>query len=212
MYMYMCVYIYIHMYMYICTYIHIYIIYIYIYTLCKDLVCHVLRPPLATCPFEFTPCVLKERYEEMQSLGINLNAEEARDFNVQRLACASMVAKCEYGGKYSDLISCVSRGRQLQVELGPDVVLRSNRLFKFLVQGYNARQEPVSEADNEWLFMTIDNDSEETVLDRKVGVPGLNLMGTMYIYIYICIYIYVYYIYVCMYIYIYTHIYIYIYV
>lgn len=147
----------------------------------EDLVCHVLRPPLATCPFEFTPCVLKERYEEMQSLGINLNVGEAADFNVQKLACASMVAKCEYGGKYSDLISCVSRGRQLQVELGPDVVLRSNRLFKFLVQGYNARQEPVSEADNEWLFMTIDNDSEETVLDRKVGVPGLNLMGIVYV-------------------------------
>merc|ERR1719247_1285002 len=82
------------------------------------------------------------------------------------------------------MVTAVGRGSDLELVFQNEVALPQRTLFKFDVQGYNTRlatQDKGAPFDGgKWRFLTRNSDSEKTVLDRKLAVPGLDLMGVIY--------------------------------
>jgi hypothetical protein len=126
------------------------------------------------CPFDFKPCIDVKR---PPCLGDT--ACETLKTNV----CKRLEDRCKTGS-LSRLMSAVSYGSQLEITLLPDVALPARQLLKFDVQGYNTRlaSEDKNAVNNggDWAFVTRDSDSEKTVLDKKGGVPGIDLMGVIF--------------------------------
>mmetsp|Transcript_65594 Transcript_65594/g.170338 ORF Transcript_65594/g.170338 Transcript_65594/m.170338 type:complete len:2438 (+) Transcript_65594:84-7397(+) len=151
--------------------------------------CGVLRPPGWACPFELTPCEDYARFVELEGYGVVLSEEE-KESKAQALEdCEEMTEKCETD-KLSDLVTCTSEENELIVNLEDNVNLPKRRAFRFLVQGYNVREQHAPRSysstgssicfdclGNTWKIQTRDADTEQTVLDNKEGIPGVYLMG-----------------------------------
>lgn len=140
-------------------------------------ICHILRTMAWACALEFTPCVIMDELDELRTLGMVLSPSQEDAWRTNRTLCLDMRSKCDPGGRLSDLISCESQGSTLDLYVAPQVFLPSRRIFRFLIQGYNARNPPTSAAANSWHFMTRNSDSEKTILDEKPQVPGVSLIG-----------------------------------
>lgn len=151
--------------------------------------CGVLRPSGWACPFQLIPCDTQRMYTALQGYGVVLTATQLAAKSVATIQCNTMTQKCS-GGKLSDLVTCVSTGNVLVISLQDGVALPARRLFGFLVQGYNTRashaplayttrglQPCVTCAANMWYYETRDSDSEKTVLDKKGGILGFELLG-----------------------------------
>eukprot|EP00439_Symbiodinium_sp_Y106_P064768 s59_g10.t1 len=140
-------------------------------------ICHILRTMAWACALEFSPCVIMDELDELRTLGMVLSPSQEDAWRTNRTLCLDMRSKCDPGGRLSDLISCESQGSTLDLYVAPQVFLPSRRIFRFLIQGYNARNPPTSAAANSWHFMTRNSDSEKTILDEKPQVPGVSLIG-----------------------------------
>lgn len=138
--------------------------------------CQALRVPSWSCPFNFQPCIERNHYAELVSIGFPLTTAQITEYRAKNTTCHNMINTCETGA-LSSLITCESRANSLTLRLQKDVMVPARRMIQILVQGYNARNPPESAAANTWHYMTRDNDSERTVMDDKPGVPGLTLMG-----------------------------------
>ncbi|CAJ1360951.1 unnamed protein product [Effrenium voratum] len=129
------------------------------------------------CSLEFEPCVIMNELDELITLGMVLSIAQETARVGNRTICLDLRAKCDEGGRLSDLISCQSQGSTLDLYIAPMVYVPSRRVFRFLIQGYNARNPPMNSTVNAWHFMTRNSDSENTVLDEKPQVPGVSLIG-----------------------------------
>jgi hypothetical protein len=73
---------------------------------------------------------------------------------------------------------------KLEITLLPEVAIPQRTLFRFNVQGYNTRyateDRNAPNGGGDWSFVTRNSDSEKTTLDKKAGVPGIDLMGVIY--------------------------------
>jgi len=143
----------------------------------KVTTCHILRPDNWACSLEFEPCVIMNELDELITLGMVLSIAQETARVGNRTICLDLRAKCDEGGRLSDLISCQSQGSTLDLYIAPMVYVPSRRVFRFLIQGYNARNPPMNSTVNAWHFMTRNSDSENTVLDEKPQVPGVSLIG-----------------------------------
>ncbi|CAJ1383539.1 unnamed protein product [Effrenium voratum] len=136
-----------------------------------------LRAERMACSLEFEPCVIMNELDELITLGMVLSIAQETARVGNRTICLDLRAKCDEGGRLSDLISCQSQGSTLDLYIAPMVYVPSRRVFRFLIQGYNARNPPMNSTVNAWHFMTRNSDSENTVLDEKPQVPGVSLIG-----------------------------------
>jgi hypothetical protein len=133
----------------------------------------VLRPKGWTCPFDFDPCVALTR-PDLTPLQRTAKTSQ----------CNKWTAKCN-AGPLSALMTASSHGSNLEIYFKPEVALPQRTLFKFNVQGYNTRlsseDKTAPNGGGDWSFITRNSDSEKTVLDRKSGVPGIDLMGQIFL-------------------------------
>jgi hypothetical protein len=148
------------------------------------MVCPVIKLG-AECPFDFKPCRDAAVLQELQGSSATtasktLTPTETGDLTAFELACTKMRTACQPVFAYPDtIVQCTSRGTSLELKLQPNVILKEYQTFQFSIQGYNARQGYVPPEENYWKLMTIFSDSQRTILDRKNGVPGLDLIGIM---------------------------------
>merc|ERR1719253_498951 len=126
------------------------------------------------CPFDFFPCFEKDRPH---------CATDKDCKALQEKKCTQLKDRCQKG-PLSRLLTTRSFGSNLEITFLPDVVLPASKLFKFRIQGYNTRRATENrDAPNgggDWNFVTRDSDSEKTTLDKKGGVPGVQLMGVIF--------------------------------
>jgi hypothetical protein len=155
--------------------------------------CEVLRTWLTICPFEFEQCRIYDEFYGLLKLGVNLPQPQRTTMLYNKGQCDKLRLKCSappststtttllsQAGTHrlSDLVQCRSRGTELELALGPNVILASMQVFEFAVKGYNARTQHVQAAlDDTWYFVTKAADGEQTVLDEKSGIDGVFLMG-----------------------------------
>merc|ERR1719424_1450769 len=126
------------------------------------------------CPFDFAPCIEMMRPPcSLQKACKSLKEGQCNKWN----------QRCKEGGLYR-LLSAVSYGSQLEISFLPEVALPAKTLFMFKVQGFNTRyateDSRAANGGGNWKFLTRDSDSEKTTLDRKLGVPGIALMGVIF--------------------------------
>jgi hypothetical protein len=150
------------------------------------LTCPVIKYGLE-CPFDFQPCrdasVLQELEGSSETTTSKvLTAQERADLTSSERACERFRQDCQTtevnNYAYPDnIVQCTSRGTSLELKLQPQVILAPLQTFQFSIQGYNARENVVPPEDNYWQMMTIYSDSQRTILDKKGGVPGFDLIG-----------------------------------
>eukprot|EP00929_Paragymnodinium_shiwhaense_P034282 TRINITY_DN18674_c0_g1_i1.p1 TRINITY_DN18674_c0_g1~~TRINITY_DN18674_c0_g1_i1.p1 ORF type:complete len:2410 (-),score=547.03 TRINITY_DN18674_c0_g1_i1:144-7373(-) len=159
--------------------------------------CDVLREWTVRCPFDFRSCRVYADLKELQDLGVNLPAYEVSTMLFNKGECDKLRLKCaappststtttmlSQAGTHrlSDVVKCRSRGTRLELQIENTVVLPADTLFEFSVMGYNARTEHVMSAeDDTWYFVTQAADGEKTILDEKDHIPGLTLMGVVFV-------------------------------
>lgn len=139
-------------------------------------ICHVLRPDGWICPFEFDSCKVAADLTSKSSLGVFLPSDQVLRMNQAIADCNAKKNACK-SGALSSLITCSSIDSNLTLVLLPTVSLAPNRVLRVLVQGYNARSPPASDKDNLWSMLTLNNDPEQTILDKNNAVTGLSLLG-----------------------------------
>jgi len=141
----------------------------------QQTVVSVIRPTGWVCPLDFAPCIQLFRPE--CQLSPTCYAENDNKCNRWKQKCDT--------GDLSELFTCVSYGSNLEITFQPDVLLPAMTLFRFDVQGYNTRyaneDKDAPNHGGDWRFVTRDRDSEKTTLDKKESVPGISLMGVIYV-------------------------------
>lgn len=126
------------------------------------------------CPFDFKPCIQMDQPPCMED-----NACKAR----KNVECQKLHGFCK-SGILSKLMMARSFGSNLEVTFMRDVALPSGKLFRFAIQGYNTRYATedryAPNGGGNWVFVSRNSDSEKTTLDRKLAVPGIDLMGVVF--------------------------------
>jgi len=129
---------------------------------------------LEKCPFDFQPCIDMQRPPCSQTDSCQQQ---------KQVLCDTWEARCADGG-LDKLVTAVGYGSNLELTFLPDVALPQRKLFKFSVQGYNTRYATenriAANGGGDWSFVTRNSDSEKTILDKKSGVPGIQLMGVIF--------------------------------
>jgi len=129
------------------------------------------------CPFDFQPCIDIER--PPCYMADPLPAECTTKQNL----CIKWNQRCQEGS-LNRFMRSVSFGSNLELTFQPEVSLPARKHFHFRVMGYNTRyaseNRDAPNGGGNWDFVTRNSDSEKTILDKKSGVPGVQLMGVIF--------------------------------